>query len=326
MAFVLTVGLLITSAFGADEVPGFKPDTNKKKITVGVLGKALIPYWDVVRLGCEYGAKKMNAEALFQAPKVGDPHEQIKIMEGFIAQGVDIIGFAASDPDSIVPVTQDAVKRGIPVFAFDTDAPKSPRLWYHGTNNFEGGKLAGRKMVELTGGKGEIAMITGSLSAMNAIERMEGFKEGIKGSSLKIVTTENDNEDAFKALQISQAIIQTYPDLVGIYTVYAATGPQTAKAVIEANKVGKIKIVAFDTQPDTLEHCKNNVIQAIIGQRQFFQGYFCILLSRSLVDAGIEETLKLLPADRIVDTGVDVVTPENYSEYIKFLDMYEIPH
>ena len=80
---------------------------------------------------------------------------------------------------------------GIPVIAWDADAPESQRIAYVGTDNVAAGKIAGEELAKAIGGKGKVAILTGSLTAVNANQRIEGFKEALKAyPDIEIVATE----------------------------------------------------------------------------------------------------------------------------------------
>ena len=120
-----------------------------KKVRIGVLGKSLHPYWDVVRLGMEEAARKLDVEATFFVPATEDIPKQIETLEAWISMGFDGISFAPSDPDSVGKVIKQAMDKGIYCISQDTDAPKSGRLCYIGTGNYAAGKMAGEKMAEI---------------------------------------------------------------------------------------------------------------------------------------------------------------------------------
>ena len=102
--------------------------------------------------------------------------------------------------------------------------------------------------------------------------------------------------------------------------------------VKNAGKVGKVKIVCFDTTPDILQYVKEGVIQATMGQRPYMMGYLSVTVLYLMNKIGVQNTLMMLPkvkvdgkVDYVIDTGVDVVTPENLDEYLKKMEELGIP-
>ena len=300
--------------------------TAEKTLHIAVLGKSVAPYWSEVELVAKKAGEKLGAKVTFFAPQREDVQAQVTQLEGFISMGVDGIAFAASDPDAVVPVIRKALKRGIPCVAIDTDSPKSGRLAYIGTDNREAGRIAGETLAKLLGGRGKVIITTGSLTALNSLQRIEGFKEAIsKYPGIEIVDTLCDGEDASKAVSQAEAALSAHPDLDAFYGVYALNGPAAAKAVKAAGKAGKVKIVCFDTTPEHMNYIKEGAITATVGQRPFLMGYLSVSLLYLMNKIGVDKALMLLPKDRIVDTGVDVVTKSNIEQYRRKLLSFGIP-
>ena len=137
------------------------------------------PYWDEVAQGVKNAAVVGNSEAQFENPSKEDVARQVTVLEGYVAQNVDGIVFGASDPGAFDKVVKDALDKGIPVITFDSDAPTSGRLIYVGPKNSLSGGLLGQRMAEVLGGEGKVAIQVGSLTALNAKERIQGFKDAI---------------------------------------------------------------------------------------------------------------------------------------------------
>jgi len=303
-----------------------------KKVRIGVLGKSVHPYWDVVRLGMEEAARKLDVEATFFVPATEDIPKQIEMLETWISMGFEGISFAPSDPDSVGKVIKQAMDKGIYCISQDTDAPKSGRLCYIGTGNYAAGKMAGKKMAEILNGKGKVAVCTGSITAMNSLERMAGFKDAIADyPDIEIVEpTLVDNEDTAKAVELAETALLNNPDLNAFFGVYASNGPSAAKAVKSAGKAGKVHIVAFDTTDEHLFMINDGLIDAAIGQRQYFMGYLSVVVLRDMIQAGKDAAMMLIPktedGDAIIDTGVDVVTKDNLADYVKLMDEWGVKH
>ncbi|MFN4180945.1 MAG: substrate-binding domain-containing protein, partial [Armatimonadota bacterium] len=124
---------------------------------------------------------------------------------------------------------------------------------------------------------------------------------------------------------------QKYPDLSGFYGVYAFNGPACAQAVKMAGKIGKVKIVCFDTTAEHMQLIKQGIITATIGQRPFMMGYRSTEILYRMVTEGVDKVLsdlkmaKLPLEKRHLDTGIDVVTKANMEAYRKQLIKLGIP-
>jgi len=295
---------------------------------VVVIGKSVHPYWANVERGVKAAAQKLGVQAIFFVPQKEDVAAQISTMETYIAQKVSGIAVAPSDPKALAPTIKKGRDAGIPVITLDTDAPDSARLAYIGTDNLAAGRIAGQEMRKLLPQGGKVAIGTGSLTALNSLQRIEGFKQAIQGTRIRIVATNNDKEDAATAVSLAAATLRAHPDLAGAYGVYAYNGPAWARAAKEAKVAGKLKIVAFDATDEHIALLKEGAIHVLVAQREYFQGYKSVELLTLMAKEGIERALKLykVPPSRIVDTGVDVVTKATLAAYAKKLDELGIPH
>jgi len=297
-------------------------------IKVAVIGKSVHPYWANVEKGVKDAAAKLGVQADFFVPTKEDVAAQVNTMEGYIAQGYKGIAVAPSDPKAMQATIKAAMDAGIPVITLDTDAPESVRLAYVGTSNKSAGKTAGAEMAKLLPNGGKVAFGTGSLTALNSLERMEGFKEGMGAKITVIDPVNNDKEDSATALELANATLVANADLAGAFGVYAYNGPAWAKAVKEQGKAGKVKIVCFDATDEHISFVKEGVIDVLVAQREYFQGYKSVELLTLMAQKGIDAGMKEygVPADKIVDTGVDVVTKAVLADYDANLTKLGIPH
>ncbi|MFA0767980.1 MAG: hypothetical protein OXFUSZZB_001308 [Candidatus Fervidibacter sp.] len=312
--------------------PAFKTKKQGEKVVIAGIGKSIHAYWREVELGMKAAAKKFKGcQIRWFVPSKEDVRAQVATLESYLAQGVDGIAIGPSNPAAIKGAVQKALKAGIPIVTFDTDAPDSGRLLYIGTDNYKAGYEAGKTMVKLLKGNGKVAICTGSLTALNSVQRMDGFKAALKGTAIQIVDTLNDNEDRAKALANAQAALQRHPDLSGFFGVYAFNGPACAQAVKMAGKVGKVKIVCFDTTAEHMQLIRQGLIDATVGQRPFMMGYRATEILYRMVTEGVDKVLqdlkmdKLSPEKRHLDTGIDVVTKTNMDAYRRQLLKLGIP-
>lgn len=300
---VLTLGLLLAIALGG---------LAQEKVKIGVLGKCVHPYWDVVRIGVEAAAELFpDVKATFWVPQIEDIPAQISTVEAWLAAGYDALSLAPSDPKAMEAVIKKALGLGIPVITHDTDAPGSGRYFYLGTGNYAFGRAAGEAMLELLGGpeaaKGKkVIIITGSLTALNSLERMQGFRDVVEPAGVEVVEVLNDREDVSTAVSLVEAALSAYPDLAGIYGVYAASTTGLARALETAGKTEEIIGVGVDTIKEHLQFLQKGALDTVVGQRQYYMGYHSVTLMRIAVKYGIETVLAALAtAGALQPQGLD---------------------
>ena len=293
-------------------LPGCAKKQEEKKMVFAFVPKLLDnPVFQLAWQGAQAGAAELGKgkiEVQRFAPVKSDAVEQAQIIESLIERKVDGIAISVNDADALQPTIDKAIDAGIPVVTFDSDAPKSKRLSYYGSNNYGSGRMMGENLVKYMGKKGKIAILMGTPGAPNLEERKSGLLEYLKDyPDIKVVATEFCYDDVNKGVSVMEAIMQAHHDLTGwvlpgswaIFT--PAPGPFSAK------KPGDLTVVAFDALPEELEYVRQNYVQVLLGQKLWGWGYESV---RSLI--AIKEGKA---PQKVIDSGLDVVTKENVEEY-----------
>ncbi len=305
---VVVLGTLIGAA-----PTGAQEPVKTNGFTFGGLGKVVHPYWDEVGMGVKNAAAMAQSTAVFENPSKEDVARQVTVLEGYVAQNVDGIVFGASDPGAFDKVVKDALAKKIPVVTFDSDAPTSGRLLYIGPNGYTGGFLAGKRMAEVLNGAGKVAIQVGSLTALNAKDRIQGFKDAIKDTKIEIVAEDVDQEDAQVANAHSEAILAANPDLAGFYGVYAYNGPAQARALQAAGKKpGEVKVVCFDALDETVQFINQGYIDSAIDNRQYNFGFFATMILWNMKVYGVDDTLTMLGFDPTKDPKDNILYTPTY--------------
>jgi ribose transport system substrate-binding protein len=298
--------------------PAPPPAAEVSKIIV--IGKSVHPYWSNVELGVKAAGKALGLaedQVIFFVPPKEDVNAQIQTMETYIAQGATGIAIAPSDPNALEPVMKKAAEEGIIVTTLDTPpVDGSVSKVYIGTDNYSAGMMAGDAMKTLLPDGGLVGIGRGSDTALNALQRTDGFLKAIEGSGITTLEPLNDKEDSATALQLANSAISANPDMAGAFGVYAYNGPAWATAVKEADKVGVIKVVSFDATTDIINGIKECVIQGTIAQREFDMGYKSVELIYKIAMEGEDKAMADMGVkDGVIDTGVDVITAQTLKDY-----------
>ena len=285
-----------------------------KDITVAVVPKVAVPFFDDCNKGAGEEAKTLGVNYQWVVPQNTQGSTQVKIIEDLMARHVDGIAISVNEPKSVEHVIKRAVDGGIKVLTFDSDSAKSARSMYIGTVNEAAGTAMAEVMAKQLGGEGEVAIVTGQLGATNLNERIAGIKKELaKTPGIKIVATEGTEDDLARAVSVDEALFRAHPNLKGIFGVSQVGGPSVAKVMNTkefGSKKGTVKVIAFDDLPDTVRGVKDGFIQAIMVQRPVTMGKLAV---EHLVDQIQGKETK--PEN--VDTGVTVVTADNLGSYTK---------
>lgn len=183
-----------------------------------------------------------------------DPAKQNSQMSDFVAQGYDAIFLNPVDSKSAGQGVKAAHEAGIPVFTFDIqvsdEAAKDLVTSHLGSDNFQGGVLAGESMMLALGNKGKVAIV--SLPEVSScILRVDGFRKALAdaNSSIEIVTELSGKGSRDAGYAVTTDILQAHPDITGIFAINDPSALGAHAAVVKAGKEEQITIVAFDASP-----------------------------------------------------------------------------
>jgi ribose transport system substrate-binding protein len=143
----------------------------------------------------------------------------------------------------------------VPVFTFDVqmeDAEVAELVTFHvGSDNYQGGRLAGESMMRVTGNKGKIGIVN-KPNSNSCILRVKGFKDYLQenGSELEIVSELNGNGQRELGYTVTSDMLQRNGDIVGIFAINDPCGLGAYRAVEKEKKTGQVTIVGFDGSPD----------------------------------------------------------------------------
>lgn len=254
-----------------------------KPLTFVFIPKVVHPWYDIVRDGAEFAAAEFKQRGIditikFDAPPVAELADHMRKIESWIGIRPDGLAVACIDPNGDTPVINEAVKAGLNVITFDTDAPDSLRPLYVGHDrDYEDGLEIADRLADMLGKKGKIAILSGTLTAPNHVGRVKGFKAGLeKYPDMKVVFERPDNDDLQKAVELTENAIQAHSDLAAIFCCNASNPVGAARAVKSAGKAGKIIVAGTNVLPETYDLIREGVIQICKAQRQWEAGYWSV--------------------------------------------------
>jgi ribose transport system substrate-binding protein len=167
----------------------------------------------------------------------------------------------------------DAAAKQAIVFTQDSDAPQSRRTVYIGTDNLAAGRQAGQLIREAIPDGGSVMLFVGKLDAQNARERVQGIRDALAGSNIRILDVRTDDVDDVRAKANAADTLVRFADVKGLVGLWSYNGPAILNAVRDAGKVGKVKIIAFDEAEETLAGISVGAIEATVVQQPYEFGY-----------------------------------------------------
>ena len=281
LAYVLVCGLLVLVALllGACKNTG----AGKRRKLAFVTNNAS-DFWTIARKGTEKAAGELpNADIEFRINSDNTAAEQQRVVDDLLAKGIDGIAISPVDPVNQLQMLNRAAQQAL-VITQDSDAPSSNRVCYIGTDNVAAGRQAGGLVKEALPQGGKIMVFVGTLDAANAQQRYQGLKEALQGSNIQILDVRTDGADRVRAKSNAADTLVNQPDIAGMVGLWSYNGPAIVGAIRDAGKTGKVKIVAFDEEDETLNGIKDESIYATVVQQPFEFGYQSMKLIARILD------------------------------------------
>lgn len=277
-------------------------EENVQKVIITMIAKSEAnPIFESAKIGAIKTAEmlsekysKIDVIIDWQTPANESASEQSARIYDAVGKGSKAIIVSCSDEDTLTNAINYAVENGVPVMTFDSDAPKSKRFAFLGTDNFEIGKKLIDHLAKLINNKGKVAILGGNQKANNLQERIKGIKSAVKNyPEIEIIGEFYHLETEEDAIKSFIEINKLNPDIKGWIMVgsWALFGDKL-KNVIQP---GKIKIVAVDALPVQLKYIEENYIQVLVGQPTFSWGEISVktIIDKVYLNKEVNEIIKL---------------------------------
>jgi rhamnose transport system substrate-binding protein len=181
------------------------------------------------------------------------PASQIPAIQAAISKGANALLVSATDPTALCPTLNAAMKRGVTVVTYDSDAPTCRSLFINQASTAQIGTSEIDLLASEIHDTGDIAIVSAAASATNQNAWIGYMKQELaKYPKMKLVATVYGNDDPTTATQVTQGLLEQYPNLKGIISP-TTVGIAAAAAVLDTAKYrGKIMLTGLGT-PDSLK-------------------------------------------------------------------------
>ena len=240
-----------------------------------VLKTANNPFFIDMQKGAEEAAKKLGVNLIVQAAeREVDVEKQMQIIENLIQAKVAALCITPSGSREVVPAIDKANRAGIPVVIVDTrvdgkalSEAKATIASFIGSDNYEGGKLAGEFIAKRLNGKGKVAVLEGIPGHETGDSRLKGFRDALKTTpGVEIVASQTANWERDQGFNVFQNILQSHPDVNALFACSDLMALGAIEAIAAANKTGNIVVVGFDALPEAREDVQKGTMDATVAQ------------------------------------------------------------
>jgi ribose transport system substrate-binding protein len=268
----------------------------------GVTGN---PFYISVGCGSAAEAKTLGVDVNVQGPQLYQPQLQTSVLDAVIAAHPDGIMISEDDPVAMTPTLLQAKAAGIKIIMIDGDTLNmSVPISNIQSDDVKGGGLAADALATSIHGKGQVMALMNSPAALVARERLDGFRDEIKKyPGIKYLGVQYSNNDTSRAAQAVSTTAAAHPGLVGVFAITTNNTEGAATGVREAEEVGKIKIVGFDTSDPIVQDVRKGLVAGDVVQAPYQIGEIGV---QTMVDA-----LDGKKVPREIRTPFVVATPAN---------------
>ncbi|MGI9067698.1 MAG: sugar ABC transporter substrate-binding protein [Pyrinomonadaceae bacterium] len=243
------------------------------------------PFFIDMQKGAEEAAKKLGVNLIVQAAeREVDVEKQMQIIENLIQTKVGALCVTPSGSREIVPAIEKANRAGIPVVIVDTRVDpktmgesKGKIATFIGSDNYEGGKLAGEFTAKKLGGKGKVAILEGIPGHETGDSRLKGFREAIKASpGIEIVASQTANWERDQGFNVFQNILQSHPEVQAVFACSDLMALGAVEAIAAAKKTGQITVVGFDASDEARKAVLSGTMDATVAQSPATMGAMAV--------------------------------------------------
>ena len=267
-------------------------------------------FWKAVHAGAVKAARELDVDVIWKGPvKEDNRDEQIKVMETFLAQGVDGIVLAPLDAARWPRWCVTPGPGRSPSTIIDSALDSQDYVSFIATDNERAGALAAERLGTLLGGAGDVLVLRYAEGSASTVAREAGFLKTLaeKYPGLRIVSSNRyggaTTESAYAA---SENLLSTYASVQGIFCPNESTTFGMLRALDAAGRSGRIRFVGFDASQKLVEALGQGKIDGLVVQNPFRMGELGI---HAIIDAIAGRSV-----EPRVDTGATMVTRDNMSE------------
>ena len=264
------IALLLTSCGGDGQNVNSQGESESK----GTIGVSVLtlgnPFFNVIAEGVKEEAAKHGYDVVV-VDGDRDVQKQANQIDDFLTKGVAAIILNPCDRQSIGPAIEKANRAGVPVFTCDLKcvADGAEVVSHVGSDNLQGGKLAGEAMIEALGEQGGKVLVVHFPQANSCQLRVQGFEEvigaynqGLSAGLIEVVAQLDGGGVRDEGYKVTEDTLQAHPDLRGIFAINDPSGLGARAALEKAGKQDQVVIVAFDGQPEGKQAIKDGKIFA----------------------------------------------------------------
>ena len=233
------------------------------------------PFFNDMQRGAQEAATRLGVDLVVQAAEREiDVERQMQIVENLLQTNIKALCLTPSGSKEIVPAVVKANRAGIPVVIVDTKLDPAAAqqagakvLSFVGSDNYEGGRIAARFIVDRSHGQARVAILEGIPGHDTGDQRLRGFRDGIRDTpGVTIVASQTANWERDQGFNVFQNMLQAHPDIDTLFSCNDVMALGAVEAIRAAGKTGSIRVVGFDAIDDARKAIADGTMAASVAQ------------------------------------------------------------
>ncbi len=276
------------------------------------------PFFTPTQYGAADASKLLGCEYQWTGSENSNVAQMVTALNTAVTSGAHGIAVALIDLHAFNAPVEAALKAGIPVVAYNADAPGNARLAYVGQNLKLAGEEMGKRIVAAVG-SGEVGLFIATPGSANLQPRIEGAEKAIKDSGAAITVHSVATGAAVAQEQPAiEAWYQSHKEAKGMYAVDGGSTESLAKVMQKFGLASKgIHAGGFDLTEQTQKLLKEGDIEFTIDQQPYLQGFLPVL------ELFLWQVSGTLTGPAEVDTGLKFLNKETVAPYVNSKSRYE---
>jgi ribose transport system substrate-binding protein len=283
------------------------------KPTVALVLKTLNhPFFVDMRRGAQEAADRLGVNLQVQAAEREiDVEKQMQIVENMIQTGIQALAITPSGSREIVSALVKARDARVPIIVVDTrvDAKAAADAGirtetFVGSDNYDGGRIAGEYLVKATGGKARVGILEGIPGHETGDSRLRGFRDAVKSApGVAIVASQPANWERDQGFNVFQNMLQAHPEIDAVFACSDLMALGAVEAIAAAGKSGRIRVIGFDALDDAKKAIAAGTMDASVAQFPSEMGR-----------AAVESAVKVIHGEKVPDeikVKLELVTKDN---------------
>jgi len=274
------------------------------------------PFFVPTQYGIQDACKLLGCTYAWTGSETSNVSQMVNAVNSAVSAKVDGIAVSLVDLTAFNSPVQSALSAGIPVVAYNADAPTNPRLAYIGQDLFVSGEKMGEHIAELVP-SGDVALFIATPGSLNIQPRIEGAQKTLKKHSSITTHVIASGAAVPQELTVIESYLTGHPETKGMFAVDAGSTQGVAQTIQKHGAKEKVKGGGYDLLEITEKLLSSGYIQFTIDQQPYLQGFLPI------VELYLYKASKGLTGIADVDTGLKFLDKSTVQPYVTTKSRYE---